>query len=305
MNRPLLMAGLIGMGVMLTGLPAYADDAAGDPVAEETETRTRPRFQDLTPEERAERREQFHNMTPEERAERREQFRNMTPEERANRREQFRNMPPEERRALRRRGDNDNNPPGRRGGPGTNWENPPGRRGGPGASADRRYGRRWDRDNNPPGRRGGPGTNWENPPGRRGGPGASADRRYGRRWDRDNNPPGRRGGPGTNWEILRVAGAGPVSVPTGAVCVNGDTEGQPSSLGLQTKSEIKNRKPGPWIRRPGFLPEIEPGHVIFAPFPTTFEFSGQKNNLNEKNECGGGDGTSGLDRAGGGRCGVD
>ncbi len=51
-------------------------------------------------------------------------------------------------------GDRDNNPPGPRGGRGTNWENPPGPRGGPG-------------------------TNWENPPGPRGGPGASPDRR---RW---------------------------------------------------------------------------------------------------------------------------
>lgn len=34
-------------------------------------------------------------------------------------------------------------------------------------------------DGNPPGPRGGPGTNWENPPGWRGGPGASPDR-YGR-----------------------------------------------------------------------------------------------------------------------------
>jgi hypothetical protein len=109
--------------------------------------------------------------------------------------------------------DRDDNPPGPRGGPGTNWENPPGRAGGPGASPDRitvrvrgtpvvlalhsgryyyhpnygfyhaRYGwwnqarRCWvDRDDNPPGRRGGPGTNWENPPGLRGGPGASPDR---------------------------------------------------------------------------------------------------------------------------------
>ena len=38
---------------------------------------------------------------------------------------------------------------------------------------------RYDRDGNPPGRLGGPGTNWENPPGWRGGPGASPDR-YGR-----------------------------------------------------------------------------------------------------------------------------
>lgn len=41
-------------------------------------------------------------------------------------------------------------------------------------------GRCWiDFDNNPPGPRGGRGTNWENPPGWRGGPGASPDR-YGR-----------------------------------------------------------------------------------------------------------------------------
>jgi len=98
--------------------------------------------------------------------------------------------------------DRDNNPPGPRGGPGTNWENPRGPRGGPGASPDRhswdpytyRGWRRtyiggvvwvwhphrhcWfhDNDQNPPGRRGGPGTNWENPPGPIGGPGASADR---------------------------------------------------------------------------------------------------------------------------------
>jgi hypothetical protein len=111
--------------------------------------------------------------------------------------------------------DRDNNPPGRAGGPGTNWENPPGPRGGPGASPNRifryngyrytfvprhtsyyfhaNYGyfhptygwwnqaqRCWnDRDDNPPGRVGGRGTNWENPPGARGGPGASPDR-YGR-----------------------------------------------------------------------------------------------------------------------------
>ena len=87
--------------------------------------------------------------------------------------------------------DRDNNPPGWRGGPGTNWENPPGRRGGPGASPDRHWRRVahagavwvwvphrrcWDLDNNPPGPRGGRGTNWENPPGWRGGTGASPDR---------------------------------------------------------------------------------------------------------------------------------
>lgn len=37
----------------------------------------------------------------------------------------------------RRRFDNDNNPPGNRGGEGTNWENLPGRKGGPGMSPDR------------------------------------------------------------------------------------------------------------------------------------------------------------------------
>jgi len=38
-------------------------------------------------------------------------------------------------------------------------------------------GARCDRDDNPPGARGGAGTNWENPPGPRGGPGASPHRR--------------------------------------------------------------------------------------------------------------------------------
>jgi hypothetical protein len=86
--------------------------------------------------------------------------------------------------ALTHAQDLDNNPPGRRGGPGTNWENPPGLVGGPGTSPNR-GGRRFvrnlrglrDLDNNPPGPRGGRGTNWENPPGRVGGPGASPNRR--------------------------------------------------------------------------------------------------------------------------------
>jgi hypothetical protein len=43
------------------------------------------------------------------------------------------------RRWRRRRRDWDDNPPGPRGGPGTNWENPRGPRGGPGASPDRWY----------------------------------------------------------------------------------------------------------------------------------------------------------------------
>lgn len=45
------------------------------------------------------------------------------------------------------------------------------------AQNEHRAHRRHDRDNNPPGRAGGPGTNWENPPGPKGGPGASPDRR--------------------------------------------------------------------------------------------------------------------------------
>ena len=107
--------------------------------------------------------------------------------------------------------DRDNNPPGPRGGPGTNWENPPGPLGGPGTSPDRRPWR-VDRDNNPPGPRGGPGTNWENPPGPRGGPGASPDRRPWR-VDLDNNPPGPRGGRGTNWENPPGPRGGPGASP--------------------------------------------------------------------------------------------
>jgi hypothetical protein len=70
------------------------------------------------------------------------------------------------------------NPPGSRGGPGTNWHNPPGPWGGPGASRLARPGYR----NNPPGPLGGPGTNWANPPGPRGGPGASLSHRGWPRW---------------------------------------------------------------------------------------------------------------------------
>lgn len=109
--------------------------------------------------------------------------------------------------------DRDNNPPGKRGGYGTNWENPPGPVGGPGTSPNRKklringktvsfklssegfyfhpsygywhtkYGwwnqsrQCWfDPDGNPPGRKGGAGTNWENPPGMKGGPGTSPDK---------------------------------------------------------------------------------------------------------------------------------
>lgn len=64
--------------------------------------------------------------------------------------------------------------PDRRGnGPGFNpYEGQKVREGGPGPGA----GFRKDRDNNPPGKRGGPGTNWENRPGPQGGPGAGPNR---------------------------------------------------------------------------------------------------------------------------------
>jgi len=94
--------------------------------------------------------------------------------------------------------DRDDNPPGPRGGPGTNWENPPGPGGGPGASPDRRY--RW---HNPPGPRGGPGYGWYRYP----------YRPHYHWWDRDNNPPGRAGGPGTNWENPRGPKGGPGASP--------------------------------------------------------------------------------------------
>lgn len=90
-----------------------------------------------------------------------------------------------ERKAFqdnRKKFDQDNNPPGPKGGPGTNWENKPGLQGGAGASPDYRGPR--DRDNNPPGPKGGRGTNWENRPGPQGGPGASPNRGGGPRGKR-------------------------------------------------------------------------------------------------------------------------
>ncbi len=104
-----------------------------------------------------------------------------------------------ERQEAKKHHDRDNNPPGPKGGAGTNWENPPGPEGGPGVGPDhkrqdwkekadlnddgkvgrveRREARQHkDRDNNPPGPQGGKGTNWENPPGAKGGPGASPNR---------------------------------------------------------------------------------------------------------------------------------
>lgn len=60
-----------------------------------------------------------------------EKLQSMTPDQR---KEFFHDA--RERRAKNRQ-DQDNNPPGKAGGPGTNWENPPGSAGGPGASPDR------------------------------------------------------------------------------------------------------------------------------------------------------------------------
>lgn len=73
--------------------------------------------------------------------------------------------PTEFQQSRQFRKDRDNNPPGKKGGPGTNWE-----------KNDYRKQNR-DRDNNPPGRKGGPGTNWENRPGPAGGAGASPDKK--------------------------------------------------------------------------------------------------------------------------------
>jgi len=85
-------------------------------------------------------------------------------------------LTPEEQEKIKtHRKDLDNNPPGPKGGPGTNWENRPGPKDGPGAGPDRKP--KIDRDNNPPGLKGGPGTNWENKPGPQGGPGASPNRK--------------------------------------------------------------------------------------------------------------------------------
>lgn len=60
-----------------------------------------------------------------------EKLQSMTPDQR---KEFFHDA--RERRAKNRQ-DHGNNPPGKAGGPGTDWENPPGPAGGPGASPDR------------------------------------------------------------------------------------------------------------------------------------------------------------------------
>ncbi len=150
---------------------------------------TRDRRQNRRQQRRENARERVKDMTPEQRqalGQRYRRWRNLNSQQK---RRVWNSLNPKEKRALRRyhathnpnrRFDFDNNPPGPRGGRGTNWENPPGPRGGPGTSPDRRPWRRQvDRDNNPPGPVGGRGTNWENPPGPRGGRGASPDRR---RW---------------------------------------------------------------------------------------------------------------------------
>ena len=85
------------------------------------------------------------------------EFQQVSQERRENKREKFFENHPEAKERLdtnqdgtvdktefrqghKNRQDKDNNPPGPKGGPGTNWENRPGPQGGPGASPDRRSG---------------------------------------------------------------------------------------------------------------------------------------------------------------------
>ncbi len=167
-----------------------------------------------------------------------------------------------------RRRDNDNNPPGSKGGPGTKWENKPGPRGGPGKSPDktgeeRRIHRR-DNDNNPPGSKGGPGTNWENKPGPRGGPGKSPDRIGGRKFrgggkfsggcSQDGDQSGQKTGSGKR-KGRKFRGGGKFS---GDCSQDGDQSGQKTGSGKRKgrKTEtvdnssgndgsgLKNAKPG-------------------------------------------------------------
>lgn len=113
------------------------------------------------------------------------------------------------------------NPPGPRGGHGTNWKNPPGPAGGPGASRHRWW------LANPPGPVGGPGhgPRW----GHRVVPGTwvywgfhgpyhwyKHPHGYWCRFDRDGNPPGPAGGPGTNWENPPGPIGGPGASPNSA-----------------------------------------------------------------------------------------
>ena len=73
-------------------------------------------------------------------------------EDRQEKREEFKEKR-EEWKEEHPKMDKDNNPPGPRGGEGTNWENKPGPQGGPGAGPDHNQ---RDKDNNPPGMKGGP-----------------------------------------------------------------------------------------------------------------------------------------------------
>jgi hypothetical protein len=116
----------------------------------------------------------------------------------------------------------DDNPPGPRGGPGTNWENPPGPRGGPGASPDRR-----DREVREVVKERVVVVNKVETPFRLAGDGYYYHPNYGYYypgrgfwnqsaqcwWDRDDNPPGPAGGPGTNWENPPGYRGGPGASP--------------------------------------------------------------------------------------------
>ena len=143
--------------------------------------------------------------------------------------------------------DKDGNPPGKKGGPGTNWENPPGPAGGPGASPDKRGvpppDKRppkkvfCDRHPNDPKCTGAPPPSHvglppqATPPGPPPGhskfcqkhpwhkkcqgynpPGPAGGPGKGPR-DLDNNPPGPKGGPGTNWENPKGPAGGPGASP--------------------------------------------------------------------------------------------
>ena len=73
---------------------------------------------------------------------------------------------------------------------------------------------KFDRDNNPPGPRGGQGTNWDNPPGPRGGPGVGPHHPHDDRGVRDHGQGEGRGGVGQGGE-RRPSGAGPKGGPHG------------------------------------------------------------------------------------------
>ena len=148
--------------------------------------------------------------------------------------------------------DKDNNPPGKAGGPGTNWENPPGPAGGPGAAPDVKGVPPPDKrppkkvfcakHPNDPKCTGAPKPEVTPPaippePGLP--PAAAVPPKHGKfcqkhPWhkkcqgfnppgpaggpgagprDLDNNPPGKKGGPGTNWENPKGPVGGPGASP--------------------------------------------------------------------------------------------